>query len=537
MASETKPDLELYPSCTLHYIVSNVMHIVDIGDDLCKLIGYTREEIHLLLADDFRRVVFPEDRPVVHAILKHSDEPGVSSCMRYRIVTKENTIKTVADEHVIRKAEDGSLHVFSVITESISFSDFPEIENDKSHMYSLLWNIPFGHVRVSLKGNPRIVYANKKFMEMMGVSPEIIEDASADLNTFTKLISVHPLLQIGRKSIESEELIGTPVSCFGSIIDLKNNIVPLSGWCLTFLRENGEKISHFIFAGSNMSQPDVQRILANLIAALAKNRYQSIFMVNLPMKSVQCVYSTNLQTLLGLGKIPISIDEAIPFIQSSIDPPEVVESIIESVYDSNGNIRDNLNQADSHLNFNVLIGSERVLFEADTMTLGPHWLIIMSKKVGSESSPEVPIPKKAGSSAGKNVRIRTFGHFEVFVNGTPIAFNHAKSKELLAILVDREGGYVSSREAVAYLWENEMVTKTVLARYRKVAMRLREILDENGIGNIVENKNGLRRIRVDKVDCDLFRFKSNGETSLFNGSYMSDYSWGEVKLAEMSFNR
>ncbi|MGI6108919.1 MAG: diguanylate cyclase, partial [Eubacteriaceae bacterium] len=53
------------------------------------------------------------------------------------------------------------------------------------------------------------------------------------------------------------------------------------------------------------------------------------------------------------------------------------------------------------------------------------------------------------------VYIRTFGYFDVFVNGTAIPFCHTKAKELLALLTDRRGGYLTSKEAISCLWENE----------------------------------------------------------------------------------
>ncbi|WP_242830365.1 response regulator [Butyrivibrio sp. AE3009] len=39
----------------------------------------------------------------------------------------------------------------------------------------------------------------------------------------------------------------------------------------------------------------------------------------------------------------------------------------------------------------------------------------------------------------KAVRVRAFGTFEVYVNGTPVNFHYVKTKELLAYLIDRDG--------------------------------------------------------------------------------------------------
>ena len=131
------------------------------------------------------------------------------------------------------------------------------------------------------------------------------------------------------------------------------------------------------------------------------------------------------------------------------------------------------------------------------------------------------------------VVIRTFGYFDVFVGDKPIAFRNKKSKELLALLVDRRGGYVTSEEAIAFLWEDEPSSPVTLARYRKVALRLKNILEEYGISEILESVDGKRRIVPDKVQCDLYDYFA-GKTDLFKGSYLSNYSWGETTLAELS---
>ncbi len=135
----------------------------------------------------------------------------------------------------------------------------------------------------------------------------------------------------------------------------------------------------------------------------------------------------------------------------------------------------------------------------------------------------------------RTVFIRTFGYFDVFVGDTPIAFRNKKSKELLALLVDRKGGYVSSEEAISFLWEDEPANPLTLSRYRKVALRLKNTLEQYGITDIVEAVDGKRRVVMDKVECDLYNFLSGKEeySQLFKGSYLTNYSWGEITLSEL----
>jgi len=135
----------------------------------------------------------------------------------------------------------------------------------------------------------------------------------------------------------------------------------------------------------------------------------------------------------------------------------------------------------------------------------------------------------------RTVSIRTFGYFDVFVGDTPIAFRNKKSKELFALLVDRKGGYVTSEEAISFLWEDEPANTLTLSRYRKVALRLKSTLEEYGISDIVEAVDGKRRIVMDKVECDLYNYLSGKEeySQLFKGSYLINYSWGETTLGEL----
>lgn len=134
------------------------------------------------------------------------------------------------------------------------------------------------------------------------------------------------------------------------------------------------------------------------------------------------------------------------------------------------------------------------------------------------------------------VFIRMFGYFDVFVGEKPIAFRNKKAKELFALLADRRGGYVTSEEAISFLWEDEPVNPVTLSRYRKVALRLKNTLAEYGISDVMETVDGKRRIVAKNVQCDLYNYLSGEEAyaQLFKGSYLNNYSWGENTLAELT---
>lgn len=169
--------------------------------------------------------------------------------------------------------------------------------------------------------------------------------------------------------------------------------------------------------------------------------------------------------------------------------------------------------------------------------------ICSQKEAGSRSSRFVMLYSMDDKEADekktlpekRTVSIRTFGYFDVFIGDRPMVFRNKKSKELFALLVDRRGGYISSEEAISFLWEDEDANPVTLARYRKVALRLKNTLEEYGIAHIIESVDGKRRLVMDKVQCDLFQYLSGREeyAQLFKGSYLSNYSWAETTLGEL----
>ena len=131
----------------------------------------------------------------------------------------------------------------------------------------------------------------------------------------------------------------------------------------------------------------------------------------------------------------------------------------------------------------------------------------------------------------KLIRIKTFGQFEVFVQGRPIKFAYSKTKELLAILVDKEGKMVSVGEAISILWENDDKTSSRSSYMKNLQSDLTNTLKNIGMGDVLIKQRGALGIAADKVKCDLYDFLSGTSKSTFHGEYMNQYSWAESRIA------
>ncbi len=136
----------------------------------------------------------------------------------------------------------------------------------------------------------------------------------------------------------------------------------------------------------------------------------------------------------------------------------------------------------------------------------------------------------------KRVFIKTFGYFDVFVDGKSVSFPSAKSKELLALLVDRNGGVVNTEQAIAVLWEGRRYDETVQSLFRKVLKSLRLALEDAGISDILVDNRNQRSIDKSKFACDYYDFLENGKTenTKYFGRYMEQYEW--AKTTEKQIN-
>ena len=130
---------------------------------------------------------------------------------------------------------------------------------------------------------------------------------------------------------------------------------------------------------------------------------------------------------------------------------------------------------------------------------------------------------------GSGIVVRTFGNFDVYVDGELLTFSRSKSKEVLAFLVNQQGRSVKRSEIYETLWEDEDYGHRQ-QKYLDVIIRsLRETLKQAGISQILEMKNGLLKVIPETFDCDLYRFIQGDPAAVraYKGKYMNGYSWAE----------
>lgn len=135
--------------------------------------------------------------------------------------------------------------------------------------------------------------------------------------------------------------------------------------------------------------------------------------------------------------------------------------------------------------------------------------------------------KWENESAGEyDVRVQTFGNFEVFVNGKQLFFEREKAKELFAYLVDRRGASVTNVEIALVLWEDDTKVRNV----GTILSSLRKSLKEAGVEDVLVKARNHTAIDTSKIKCDLYDFYKGDAVAInsYQGEYMINYSWAEL---------
>lgn len=181
-----------------------------------------------------------------------------------------------------------------------------------------------------------------------------------------------------------------------------------------------------------------------------------------------------------------------------------------------------------------------VIFEKESYAMEVirlHAVAYLVKPYGKEELVNaVETARVLSKTRKRRVFIKTFGHFDVFVDNKPIMFHSGKAKELLALLVDRQGGTVSTDQVICALWEERPNDEATQNLCSKVSKNLYRELEEYGVQEIFITNRGIRRVDTELFDCDLYELLAGkGQArKQFVGDYMLDYSWAEGRMMQLN---
>ena len=134
----------------------------------------------------------------------------------------------------------------------------------------------------------------------------------------------------------------------------------------------------------------------------------------------------------------------------------------------------------------------------------------------------------------KLLTVQCFGNFEALYNGRSLPFKRKKTKELLAVLVDRNGAGMTAKQICAILFPEDTDDSKNAAYLRQLILDLKNALKTIHAENVMQHDTPYYRINTNLVKCDYFSFLETGKPE-FRGEYMTQYSWAEERCAMLQF--
>ena len=136
---------------------------------------------------------------------------------------------------------------------------------------------------------------------------------------------------------------------------------------------------------------------------------------------------------------------------------------------------------------------------------------------------------------------RTFGNFEIYLDGAPLHFSYSKTKELLAYLIDRCGAMCSMQELASVLWENDPADRHT-SYLNNLRTDLRFTLSNCGCGDVLIVRRGQLGVNPDAFRCDYYDYLAADDSpagqrirSAYRGEYMAQYTWAEYTNSRLTF--
>ena len=141
---------------------------------------------------------------------------------------------------------------------------------------------------------------------------------------------------------------------------------------------------------------------------------------------------------------------------------------------------------------------------------------------------------KGVRTSEKLLTIKCFGNFEVLYNGRSLPFKRKKAKELLAVLVDRNGAGITAKQICAILFPEDTDDTKNAAYLRQLILDLKNTLKTIDAEEVLRHETPYYRIDTNLVSCDFFQYLDTGKPR-FHGEYMTQYSWAESTCAMLQF--
>lgn len=108
--------------------LSDPIHLEYFSDGLCKMLGYTHDEMEEIVTSEHRYglLIYPEDRPIFSAFVRALAKNGGTQTCEYRMVCKDGSLLTVSDTMDAKRSSSGIMYGYSIVTDLRKYKEMQE---------------------------------------------------------------------------------------------------------------------------------------------------------------------------------------------------------------------------------------------------------------------------------------------------------------------------------------------------------------------------------------------------------------------------
>ncbi len=493
--------------------LSDPIHLEFVSDNLCGMLGYTKSELVELIGCIYTALMHPDDTYIFENFVTLLAKEETCESVAYRLIKKDGTVIRVVDTMASVRGSDGIMRGYSVVCEIPDEEAVPGSPERSEHIAVL---------RVTGGLDAMISQACGIAQRLLGVSGSL---SGLSLMDFISMADRDKI----RKAIArayAQEYSGME-SC--AIVSAKGEGVKCDLWIeLVDPGEGIENSSYCIKAEIDEEYHQAEDGMTSFSKMLFSSFAEDVFEVDRLDNSVKYICHSDRAPIKAPLNVRMNADDFLTWFLEYVmpeDKAEVRKFCIDTKTLKADDEREDM--APSKIKFAMTEESgfgQSVALVMVPISHAKYFLCLNSEftTMGSGFCSTAVADRK-------KITARLFGSFSLQVDGEAVHIRSEKGRELLALLIEKRGAYLTTREAITSLWECEP-DETVRARYRKIASRLMAELRGIGIDYIVENDRGARRIIPEFIECDYYDFRDGLIEP--TGDLLPEYSWSEFVRVE-----
>ncbi len=488
--------------------LSDPIHLEFVSDNMCAMLGYGRHELEKLIGSIYTALMHPDDTGIFEDFVVSLAAKEDCQSVAYRLIKKDGSIIRVVDTMASVMGDDGCMRGYSVVCEIPDENDGPSASSP---------NEKIAVMRIAGGVDPIIEKSCGIGQELLGTGDEAKDLRFLDYVSLADRDKVKAALKRAYENEYSGMELCTIVSAAGHGVkcDLWVECID-QGSCL----DDG---SFCIKAEMDLSYHKEDNQMLSFSKMLFSSFSEDVFEVDRTENTVRYICQSEEYSIEAPINVRMDADDFLEWFLYFVSPKdrgavkrfcaETKSSSLDWSKENSGPSKIKFEMIEEY-NFGKSVALVMVpvskakyflCFNPDFTSIGPG----LCSAVVAER---------------KHIVARLFDSFSLLVDGKAVHIKCEKGRELLALLIEKRGAYLTTREAITSLWECEP-DETTRARYRKIASRLTTELKKNGIDYIIESERGARRIIPEFIECDYYDYRDGLIEA--SGDLLPEYSWAE----------